>query len=1543
MSSDVAVVGMACVFPGAKDLKSFWRNIVNGVDSIGPIPPDRWPGSPNAGLPPGHPAALACDRGGFIPTPFLFDANRFKVMPNAARTGDVDQFILLHVLADALEDAGIGPEDPRRERTDVIVGRGGYVGNKAVEIFLRADLLIRCREFLAGRFPDLPPAELDSLIEQMQSTIPAPDVDGLTTCIPNLAASRATNRLDLRGTSYAVDAACASSLLSVEHAARRLREGVCDVALACGVNFTHVPSFWYLFTKITALSPTGRIAPFDKRADGMLIGEGAGAVALKRLEDARRDGDRIYAIVRGAGSSSDGSETGILAPSSRGQVQALERAYRDAGVAPDTIGLLEAHGTATAQGDAAELESIKAFYGRRRQRIATRAMGSIKSMIGHTMTAAGIASFIKTVLALSNKILPPSLHCEQPHPGLEDAPFYVNSFTRPWIHSPNGEPRRAGINAFGFGGINAHVVLEEVAPGRSRAAAGPVLRERPIRPDLDRASELLVFGGADPLAVAARVRRAARFLSEDKADFALEDLAFTLAGELQMESPCKLAVIAEHLEGLGETLGDLAGQLERGQAPPGEREGIYYDTDAARCRGRVAGLFPGLGFPGLIGNFPDHLMTFCMHFPAVRRTFDLVETRDGDPDDDLPTSLLLQPPPHLTDDLRAGMRKRFAAGSVDDFSPDAPLNPADRLLSPMGMLTSNWGGWQLVKALGIRFDMLSGQSIGDISAACAAGMVDFETVVPRLWRCLSIDPRFPDLGRMAFVAASEERLAPFLERFESTEIAVHQTPQTVVVAGPDDEIRDLVRALRAENIMARGLPFPPMHSPRMAPLQEEMLRTETEPTPLKEPAIRIYSAISEAPVPEDHDEFRDLLRSNMTRPVRFWQTLRRMHDDGARVFIQAGSGTLAGNVQTVLGDKDLRCVALDVDYRDPITQYQHMCAGLLVSGVPIDLTALFAAREPGRLPLDAPRPAIRTDPQAVPLTMYWPPLPVETGAAVPTRKAREERVEPESAALPFVGRVSLFEPGRRLIHERRVDLEEDLYLADHAFLECRDFKPLRDCFPVVPLTVTLEMMAEAGACLAPGLGLIGFESVRAKKWIALDGVDAIVVRVEAERHPGQDGTATVSVEVFVGETSMASARVRFAARYRTDLDMTFSELTNAHPFPVKPPALYETHFFHGPRFHCIEAIHARGDQGIAGEITVPAYDDFLASTPAPQLLTDPVVLDGVGQMLGAFFFDRIVHIFPVAVDRVEFYRPAPPPGTRVPVRVELLEYDHDRRILSAMMEVQDGQGRVWFRVHGWQDVIFRYSREMFLVHRQPARHTLAREQELAGLPKEGIAAVLPDHILKDVQTDNLARFYLMPGEMESFRTLGRERRRQREWLMGRVAAKDAARLWMARKAGGPMLHPLQLEVREDERGRPVLDAPAGHEAVPAISIAHTGGIAAAVAAAGPVGIDVESAEAGSGLALEDFATAAEIEQVARLQDAPGAAAWRTRLWCGKEAAAKAIGSGLGGRPKSFEAIRIEPDGRLVIRHGDSSRSIRVQTSQSNGTLFAIASLDSSDW
>ncbi|MGW1287974.1 beta-ketoacyl synthase N-terminal-like domain-containing protein [Streptomyces sp. NPDC002586] len=446
----VAIVGMAVTLPGAGDLGTYWRNLVDGVDAITDFPEGRW-----------HPEGIACRRGGFVDGLADFDPAAFGIMPTAARGTEPDQLIALCTAAAALADAG-GALPGDRSRIGIVLGRGGYLTPRTSRLDQRVRTSAQLTRTVREVLPDIDEEQLGLLRTAFLDALgPYSPGDGLG-LVPNFAASRVANRLDLRGPAYSVDAACASSLVAVDHAVTELARGRCDVMLAGGVHHCHDATLWSVFAELGALSPSQRIRPFHRDADGMLLSEGTGIVVLKRLADAQRSGDRVYALVRGVGLASDGRTVSLVTPDPAGQARAVRLAWAEAGLdptAPNALGLLEAHGTGTPGGDAAELAVLTEVFGRPSTG-ADAVIGSVKSMIGHTMPAAGVAGMVKAALAIHYAVLPPTLHCDAPHPALLDTRFCPTLTARPW----EAEVRRAAVNAFGFGGINAHVVLEE-APG----------------------------------------------------------------------------------------------------------------------------------------------------------------------------------------------------------------------------------------------------------------------------------------------------------------------------------------------------------------------------------------------------------------------------------------------------------------------------------------------------------------------------------------------------------------------------------------------------------------------------------------------------------------------------------------------------------------------------------------------------------------------------------------------------------------------------------------------------------------------------------------------------------------------------------------------------------------------------------------------------------------------------------------------------------------------------------------------------------------------
>jgi acyl transferase domain-containing protein len=464
----LAIIGIGCMFPKAGNVQSYWRNIREGIDAITDVPPTHWKPEDYFDPDKDAPDMTYARRGGFI-DPVPFDPLLYGISPNNIEATDTTQLLGLVAARAALLDAGYATgrdsQDGRpfdRDRTSVILG---VTGTLELVIPLGARLGHPLwRRALRDAGVDAQTAE--EVVKRIAEGYVPWQENSFPGLLGNVTAGRIANRFDLGGTNCVVDAACASSLSAIHMAAMELQAGRCDMAISGGADTFNDIFMYMCFSKTPALSPTGNSRPFHAHGDGTILGEGIGVVVLKRLADAERDRDRVYAVIKGIGASSDGKGNAIYAPSAAGQQKALRDACRTAAVTPRTIELVEAHGTGTRVGDAVEAAALSAVYREDRPLGTWCALGSVKSMIGHTKAAAGAAGLIKIALALHHKVLPPTIKVEQPLEVLQPgtAPVYVNTIKRPWPARPE-HPRRAAVSAFGFGGINGHVILEEHPDG----------------------------------------------------------------------------------------------------------------------------------------------------------------------------------------------------------------------------------------------------------------------------------------------------------------------------------------------------------------------------------------------------------------------------------------------------------------------------------------------------------------------------------------------------------------------------------------------------------------------------------------------------------------------------------------------------------------------------------------------------------------------------------------------------------------------------------------------------------------------------------------------------------------------------------------------------------------------------------------------------------------------------------------------------------------------------------------------------------------------
>lgn len=979
--ADIAIIGMAGIFPKAPDVATFWSNILNKVDAVGEAPPG-WLGDESVFDPASDDLTRIYTRhGGFLGPLSRFDPRPYGTMPVSVMGGEPDQFLALEVADRALADAGLaGKLDG--ERTGIVLGHGIHANRANVNGMQHGIALDQTIGLLKAAHPHLSPAALAEIRGLLKARLPPISVDVIPGLVPNMMTGRIANRLDLMGPNYIIDAACASSLLSVEAAVLELRRGRADVMIAGGVNTTTSPLVYMVFCQLGALSRNSRVRPFDGSADGTILGEGLGMVVLKRLDDALAAGDRIYAVIKAVGQSSDGRGGGLMAPRFEGEVLAMRRAYEESGLDPATIGLVEAHGTGIPLGDRTEIRSLRAVMGGRSRPYPHIPIGSVKSMIGHCIPAAGSASLIKMALSLHGKIVPPTL-CDVPSAELDfdDTPFYVATQAEPWIHG--GEvPRRAAINSFGFGGINAHLVLEE-APGGSMDA-GAAFAFRP-----EAAGDLVVLGQAGRPALLAEI--------DSLIARARQGVPLT---ELARESWARVVPGDERLAVVASDAADLARKLEQARAKLAvadceriqARGGSYFTNRP--LRGKVAFLFPGEN-----SQFPGMLQDLGMAFPLVRGWFDFLEGLFGGRD--LPPRALIFPPSScLTGDERARLEKRLRdvdAGSEAVFTADQAL-------------------FGLLMAFGIRPDFMVGHSTGESAAIIASGATGFDSGQMRdyvrsmnaIFQTLKDEGRIPTGSLLNVGAVKRDTLLAVIAEFEPRGLyfTMDNCPNQAILFGPDAVVAEVSARLSAEGGMCQPLPLEwPYHTPLIAPMAEAFAQLFQDVEP-RAPIGRLFSCADAQPFPENRAAFLATANSQYTSRVRFTELIGRLWDEGARLFVECGpSGHLTAFVGDILGDKAHLAVAANVRRRTGLAQLMHMLAQLFVHQAPIDPAPLLGGRASAAPPRKVPPlaselPFIRLEAPAVERLRALVGAGTPAAAAAPPPTAAPLPVPVPSPAAP---------------------------------------------------------------------------------------------------------------------------------------------------------------------------------------------------------------------------------------------------------------------------------------------------------------------------------------------------------------------------------------------------------------------------------------------------------------------------------------------------------------------------------------------------------------
>ncbi|SMY09255.1 type I polyketide synthase [Flavimaricola marinus] len=1585
---DIAIVGMACLFPGADTPQRFFANICQKLEFItDPLPSwgaERYLNGIDGTL-------IPTVRGGYLGEAYAADIAQLGVMPSSVDGSEPDHFLALRIARAALEDAGALSAD--HARTGVVLGHSSYLHRGNAAMVQHGVVLDQTRELLAQLLPGVDPAVFDRIRAAMADQLPPFTADMAPGLVPNVMTGRIANRLDLRGPNYIIDAACSSAHLAVQAAMIELRAGRSDMMLAGGVNASISAEVYMVFNQLGALAGSGQVRPFSEGGDGTLMGEGLGVLALKRVEDALDAGDRIYAVLKGLGQSSDGKGSGILAPRMEGEMLAIERAMLDAGqdpAQPDIPGLIECHGTGIPLGDKTEVGALKGMFGARAENgLPVTAIGSVKSMIGHCIPAAGAAGLIKASLALYHKTLPPTLS-DKIRTGLpvDETGLYVNTETRPWIAAP-GVLRRAAVNAFGFGGINAHAILEEA----------PAAADEPT--PMHWAEELFLLSADSPADLAVKARTlAAHAERHDRAPLAaIAQWAVANAGT----GPARLALTASSRDDLIEKLGKAATRLEGDKPTFRLRSGVV--AAAAPMGGKLAFIFPGEG-----AQYQGMLAEILTAFPEARGWFDFW---DGlFPDRDMPPSASVFPPPTTLD---AGLAK-----TLNERLFGLELGSESMFIAAQALMA-------VLTRLGISPDVVVGHSSGEHSALAAAGVFggmgpedrdDFATRIRSLndlYQAIEEAGGIEGGALLTVGGVARDDILSLTEADPEVHLALDNCQHQAVLYGPRAKMEEVVETLRPKGGMCSFLPFDrPYHTPLFADVAEKVAGVYAG-MDFRPPTLPIWSCATVQPMPADATEIRALAAYQWASRVRFTETVEALHDDGVKLFLEVGpSANLTGFVEDALKGRDAQALPLDSRRRGGLAHLLQSLGRLWVAGRDFNANALFDGRGlagvdlaaeqprdrkrpitntlayvrlpqeiaseisadlmaslgqgPAAQPVGAPTAPLLLAPNTAPGGSTAAPRPqtVEVSATEPASLTGEmggyfgvmqqfldmqgtvmeavmggtPMTDPAEWQPPLLHRVTVSDEG--LTAESDFDPLTDPFIAQHVLYadEVSDTDGTLQALPVLPLAVSMEMVVEAAAVLTGQLAA-RLENVAARDWVAFDAGPATLTTT-ARIIPGED--TRVAVQLLRGEALLFEAE----AVIEPGPDLPDLPPLATPRAPVwRDDQLYSTGMFHGPLFQGVASLTQFDEGGLDATLTDMPLDDFFGHGEAPEgLLLNPALLDQLGHVT-AFWIAQGAGTdfssFPSSIDRIDLgeARAEATAGATISGRIQFRDA-HDAptpgpaeaRFLQGDFEAHLPDGTLLMRASGWRDRFFRVPHAFYEARFRPRDAWYGAPLTVFDTgPDVTVWQVpaFPHGFLEDaggIWMRVLATTILSAAEREQWAAMPATGKRRRDWIVGRIALKEAARAWIAGQ-GGPLLLPADIEIAVAEGGKPFVDGSALGMTMPEISLSHAQGTAVAVASppGRAAGIDMEFSGRTDPALLADGGFGAE-ELVLMNGTDPLIG------WCAKEAAAKTLGSGLTGRPKSFVLTRIGA-GSAQVQTPDG-RSIAVSLAQQGDAVLALA-------
>ncbi|MEM9272462.1 MAG: type I polyketide synthase [Cyanobacteria bacterium P01_F01_bin.143] len=875
----IAIIGLDCRFPGAKDPESFWNLLKNGVDAIAPIPESRWDLNAFYDPEPATPGKMYTRYGGFLDEVDKFDPHFFGISPREAHQIDPQQRLLLEVSWGALENAGVVPASLARSKTGVFVG-----------------ITDNDYRYL---YPDV-------------SSLDTHSATGQKLCI---AANRLSYILDLCGPNLAIDTGCSSSLVALHLACQSLLSKESELCLVGGVNLVLIPGGNISLCQMKMMAIDGRCKTFDASADGYVRSDGCGVVVLKRLKDALQDGDTIQAVIRGSAVNQDGLTNGLTAPNGPSQQAVIRQALATAGVQPSQISYVEAHGTGTALGDPIEVRSLKEVLIEGRSQEQTCWIGSVKTNIGHTEAAAGIAGLIKVILSLQHQQIPPHLHFKElnPYIKLDNAPLEIPTQLQSWTT----ETKLAGVSSFGFGGTNAHVILEEAGARsrgareqRGKGAEGAIFQKRSHRNSLRGAQHILTLSAKTETALQDLVRRYQNYLTNNP-ELDVADICFSAnTGRSHFEH--RLAVVTESSEELQQKLE----AFETGR----EVFGLVTGQIIRKRTRKIAFLFTGQG-----SQYLEMGQELYQTQPLFRQTLEKCQ-EILTPYLEIPLLEIIYPNSDSKSSLIIGNRSLI----TDDCS--LITDHAQPVIFALEYaLATLWQSW------GIEPDIVTGHSVGEYVAACVAGVFSLEDGLKLIAYRGRLMQALPAGGKMLAVLATETQIQQVIAPYaEQVNIAAINGPDSIVISGVGSAIATINQTLEAEGIKTKFLQVShAFHSTLMEPMLEEFAQIASQIS-YYQPKIPLVSNVTGEIITEEIATAEYWVR-HVREPVRFADSMQVLAEQGCNIFLEIGSKPiLLGMGRQIIPDNSESWLPSLRPQEDDWQQILISLGQLYVQGIDID-------------------------------------------------------------------------------------------------------------------------------------------------------------------------------------------------------------------------------------------------------------------------------------------------------------------------------------------------------------------------------------------------------------------------------------------------------------------------------------------------------------------------------------------------------------------------------------------------------------------------------